>query len=138
MRVQQVQRARVGYSACAGLTWNDLVKLLSRVVRLGRDTTTQAPATLVAFAGNPSWLDHGQVQLDHKEGTFRLPFTLHSMESKAAEGLIATFYDRKSRNHFLMVQFAGLTGRISLTDGSKSAWQSNVHDGQMCMTGKCA
>ena len=48
MRVQQVQRARVGYSACAGFTWADLVKLLSRAVRLDRDTTTQAPATLVA------------------------------------------------------------------------------------------
>ena len=52
MRVQRVQRARVGYSVCAGLTWSDLVKLVSRVARLDRDTTTQTPATLVAFAGN--------------------------------------------------------------------------------------
>ena len=52
MRLQQVQRARIGYSICAGLTWSDLVKLLSRVARLDRATTTQTPATLVAFAGN--------------------------------------------------------------------------------------
>lgn len=76
----------------------------------------------------PSWLDPDRVELDHKKGTFRLPFTLHTPENQAAEGLIATFYDRDSRNHFLMVQFGALTGRVSLTDGSKSAWQSNIGD----------
>ena len=70
---------------------------------------------------DPPWLDVSTVVWDHSQGTFRLPVRIGK-----EEGCIMTAYE--SHHHFLGVQFGKLVGRVSLTDNSKSAWQSNIGD----------
>lgn len=83
---------------------------------------------------SPPWFDAKNVIMHEKEGTFGLPFRapVNSVESS---GLLQTVYDKESRNHFLVVHFGGLAGRVSLMDGSKSAWQANVGDDLARITG---
>jgi hypothetical protein len=56
-------------------------------------------------------------------GSFQLNFSYNNETGK-----ILTFYDKESKCHFLGVQYAELVGRVSLTDNSKSAWQSNINN----------
>ena len=72
---------------------------------------------------NPPWLDASHVVWDHSQGTFRLPVRIGK-----EEGEILTAYNSESHHHFMGVQFGKLVGRVSLTDNSKSAWQSNIGD----------
>ena len=71
----------------------------------------------------PEWFLKDKIEWNDADGTFDLPF-----EIKGENGLIKTFYDINTKTHYLGVQFAGLVGKVSLTDNSKSAWQSNIND----------
>ena len=53
----------------------------------------------------------------------KLPFSVDERD-----GLIVTYYDLDTKTHYLGLQFEGLVGKVSLTDNSKSAWQSNIND----------
>mmetsp|Transcript_47270 Transcript_47270/g.88040 ORF Transcript_47270/g.88040 Transcript_47270/m.88040 type:complete len:176 (+) Transcript_47270:151-678(+) len=75
---------------------------------------------------SPAWFNDSDVVMDAKQGTFCVSF-VHG-ESPPEEGQLRTYFDPETRHHFLTVKFAGLYGRVSLMDGSKSAWQSNIGD----------
>jgi hypothetical protein len=74
----------------------------------------------------PSWFNKDDVVLDSKQGTFSVDF-VHGKDVPK-EGCLRTYYDKETRHHFLTVTYAGLYGRVSLMDGSKSAWQANIGD----------
>ena len=71
----------------------------------------------------PEWFHKDKIEWNTSDGTFKLPFIINE-----ENGLIATFYDLDTKTHYLGLQFSGLVGKVSLTDNSKSAWQSNIND----------
>ena len=71
----------------------------------------------------PPWFSAEHVVMHPKEGTMFVSFHF-----KGTDGTVSTYYDREARHHFLSVRYGDLAGRVSLTDSSKSAWQSNIGD----------
>ncbi len=71
----------------------------------------------------PHWFDEALLSMHPNDGTFSL-----KIEIGVQIGSIRTTFDLPSRNHLLIVECGNLAGRISLMDGSKSAWQSNIGD----------
>ena len=84
--------------------------------------------TLAAIA--PPWWDSSSIAWHEREGTFRVDFTLKGTAENLGDGKgrLETVYDTERRNHFLLVRYGELQGRVSLSDNSKSAWQSNIGD----------
>ena len=79
----------------------------------------------------PPWFKADDVVFNPKEGSISLDFKatiILESETKKTTGNIHTVYDKDARHHFLYVKFGRLAGRVSLTDASKSAWQSNIGD----------
>ena len=74
----------------------------------------------------PPWYDPANVAWHPREGTFMCKFALPGVRSN--KGVVQTMYDGELRNHFLVVEYGELQGRVSLSDNSKSAWQSNIGD----------
>ena len=73
---------------------------------------------------SPKWFNPADINYS-KDGSFELKFHV-LIHEKRTHGLIKTLYDVTSRHHFLLLEFGQLQGRVSLMDGSKSAWQSNI------------
>lgn len=76
---------------------------------------------------SPPWFNPALVAIHPSDGTFRLPVR-HEKVSDIVDGELSTVYDAKSRHHYLVLKFGQLVGRVSLMDGSKSAWQANIGD----------
>ena len=77
----------------------------------------------VMYEKKPQWFDKDSVEWNASDGTLKLPFSVDERD-----GLIVTYYDLDTKTHYLGLQFEGLVGKVSLTDNSKSAWQSNIND----------
>ena len=77
----------------------------------------------VMYKKKPQWFDKDSVEWNASDGTLKLPFSVDERD-----GLIVTYYDLDTKTHYLGLQFEGLVGKVSLTDNSKSAWQSNIND----------
>ena len=77
----------------------------------------------VLYEKKPQWFDKDSVEWNGSDGTLKLPFSIDEQD-----GLIVTYYDLDTKTHYLGLQFEGLVGKVSLTDNSKSAWQSNIND----------
>ena len=77
----------------------------------------------VLYENKPQWFDKDSVEWNGSDGTLKLPFSIDEQD-----GVIVTYYDLETKTHYLGLQFEGLVGKVSLTDNSKSAWQSNIND----------
>ena len=77
----------------------------------------------VMYEKKPQWFDMDNVEWNSSDGTLKLPFSIDERD-----GVIVTYYDLEAKTHYLGLQFEGLVGKVSLTDNSKSAWQSNIND----------
>ena len=77
----------------------------------------------VMYEKKPQWFTRTV-----SNGTVLMELLSYLFQLMNEDGVIVTYYDLETKTHYLGLQFEGLVGKVSLTDNSKSAWQSNIND----------